>query len=635
MDDERAPFAIRITSARRIAFFAVVDAFLVGASILLATALRFDGLPPRDQLEVLPLIGVLAVAGAIATLAALGVYRLSWVHIGLRDIARVAVAVVVSTALVSIAALVTHETTALPPFPRSIVLIQAPITFCALAGFRLSKRAYRLARGRRTASASGVPTLLVGAGDAGAQVLKSIQLTGAPYDVRGFVDDDELARGTLIHGVRVLAPVSRLEDVARRERAEAVIICVANAPSHFLQDVVHRARSAGIRTIRIVPSLHEIIGGTVSIESTRQVSLEDLLGRETVAIDQKQVRDLLAGRRVLVTGGAGTIGAELCRQVARFAPAALTILDIDESRLHDLAVDLRNAYPRLHVDEALVDVRDKIALEKAFERARPEIVYHAAAYKHVPMMEKYPLSALAVNVAGTVNVAEAAEAAGARRLILISTDKAVEPSSVMGASKRIAELEFFASQRAGGMIRSAVRFGNVIGSRGSVIPTFRRQLEAGGPLTVTHPDIERFFMMTSEAVSLVLQASVFGEGGDVFVLDMGKPIRILDVARDFLRLSGRDEDVEITFIGLRPGEKLYEVLRYDHEAPVPTPHPRILRVLASKAGAESYLPEVESLLASRDEAEARRFLQVLFPSLLVDWSRQSPPPQTSVTSSAS
>ena len=619
MPDSKRMAGIRITPARRLAFFITVDVALVLASLFLALWLRFEfQAPPAAFLRTALVMAALAAAATVVTLYETGIYRIAWSHVGLRDIGRVALGVVVTTLVMGAVAQMTHVVPDLRAFPRSVVLLQAPITFCALAGFRLAKRASLRIRGQRRVDA-GQPTLLVGAGDAGAQVLRSILATNAPYHVVGFLDDDPLARRTLIEGVEVLGPLSDLEKQVELHKVEVVILCVANATSKLVQDVVHRAQDAGVGAIRIVPPVSQLVGGEVSIATTRKVELQDLLGREAIRIDNDEVSHLLARKRVVVTGGAGTIGSELCRQIARFSPKFLTIVDVDESRLHDLAVDLAQAHPGLDVHQALVDVRDAREVGDLFARERPEVVFHAAAYKHVPMMELYPLAALEANVIGTANVIAAAESAGCERFVLISTDKAVDPSSIMGASKRLAELVAFTTPPRAGkpMIRSAVRFGNVIGSRGSVIPIFERQLKNGGPLTVTHPDMERFFMMTSEAVSLVLQSAALGQGNDMFVLDMGKPVRILDVAREFIRLHGlrEGEDIRIVFTGLRPGEKLREVLNYESEPLAPTKHPRVMRAAVRPEAPADLLSRVEALVRAREPEKGRAFFDEQFPSL--------------------
>lgn len=609
---------MRVTRARRLAFFIGVDAFVVLTSLALAIFLRFGDVPAESQITALPLVAALALASTLISMQLLGVYRAAWSFVGLRDVARIGVAVALATLVSGGLFQVGWGLDIVGTFPRSAILIHAPIAFCALAAFRLSRRAYLVMTHSRLAT-RGSPTLLVGAGQAGEQVLKSIQETGAPYDVRGFLDDDALAQGTVIHGVRVVGRVADLDRIVQEEGIETIIISVASATATFVQDVVRRSKAAKVPIVRIVPSLSELVDGNVSISTTREVKLEDLLGRDAVKINNEDVRELLSGRRVLVTGGAGTIGGELCRQVARFGPSRLVVLDLDETRLHDIGLDLRHAHPDLVVREALVDVRHAAAVRDIFAEERPEIVFHAAAYKHVPMMELYPVAALETNVLGTANVIDAAEGAGTQRLILISTDKAVEPSSLMGASKRLAELALFGrAHEPVRMVRSAVRFGNVIGSRGSLIPTFERQLAHGGPLTVTHPDMQRYFMMTSEAVSLVLQAATMGQGRDIFVLDMGKPVRILDVAREFVRLHGLEpeRDMRIVFTGLRPGEKMFEILTYPDEHARPTHHSRLLRVSAGEAEPPAKLLDtVRGLVSDRNAHAARAYMRHLFPTI--------------------
>lgn len=615
------PF-LRVTPARRLAFFVVIDALLVVASFAVAALLRFDGAPPADLGRRLLPFGALGVISTVAALFALGTYRVSWSFVGLRDVGRISIAIGAATILVGIVAQVLHDIGSSSAIPRGIVLIQAPISFCAIAGFRVLKRGLQaLVLTNGPAPAARERTLLVGAGASGAQVLKSIRETNAAYQVLGFVDDDRLAQGTRIHGVPVLGPTTSLARHIEALRIECVILCVTSANSTLVRSVVEMCREAGVNKVRIVPPLSQIVDGNVSIQATRAVSLEDFLGREPIHIDHGELREIFRGRRVLVTGAAGTIGSELTRQLARLGPYSLVAVDVDETRLHDLAVDLRQEHPEIRLKEALVDVRNAQDVGALLSSERPHVVFHAAAYKHVPMMELYPLAALETNVLGTLILAEAAEAHGCERFVLISTDKAVEPSSVMGASKRLAELAVLAGggRSRGAMLRSAVRFGNVIGSRGSVIPIFERQLERGGPLTVTHPDMKRFFMMTSEAVSLVLQSSALGKGGDLFVLDMGKPVRILDVAHEFIRLHGLEpeKDISITITGLRVGEKLEESLTYSHERLAGTRHPRILQVEGS--GVEAYpggiFERTEALVRSRDEDGARRLLRDLFETL--------------------
>jgi FlaA1/EpsC-like NDP-sugar epimerase len=612
----------RVTPGRRLAFFIAVDLVLAFAACVASGYLRFDFAPPPGARRAFLLEGGIVSVSVVALGALTGAYRSSWSFFGLRDTARIAIAVLGATLLAMLTVLAMRGAGVAHTPSLAVSLIQAPITFCSISGFRLSKRAVRLvARGVSTPGQPVRRALVIGAGPEGGAVIKSIlegrEQSHEPLRVVGILDDDLLAHGTSIHGIRVLGPLRELEAHLVATRAEVVIISIPNADRSLVQQVMQATRKVGVSRVRIVPSVSELVDRKFSPASTRAVTLEDLLGRDPVRIDLDGVRLALAGRVVMVTGGAGSIGSELCRQIAHFGVAKLVVLDVDETRLHDIALEIAHAASDVEVVQALVDVRDRASLDALFEAHDVDLVYHAAAYKHVPMMERWPLSALDVNVLGTANVAHAAQEHGAERFVLISTDKAVEPSSIMGASKRLAELVLFGIPRRG-MRVSAVRFGNVLGSRGSVLPTFEAQLRRGGPLTVTHPDVERYFMMTSEAVQLVLQASVMGSDREVFVLDMGRPVRILDVAREFLRLNGVEPDVDvgIVFTGLRPGEKLSESLHYDDEPLEPTSHPRVsktgVRVAPRDAG---ILEAARDLVERRDQASARAYFHLLFPTL--------------------
>ncbi|HLE97437.1 MAG TPA: nucleoside-diphosphate sugar epimerase/dehydratase, partial [Candidatus Thermoplasmatota archaeon] len=617
---EDASAATRARRAARLAFFVVGDAMLVVAGVWAGLALRYDGAVPAEDLASLRVALLLAVPATLLFLRVFGAYSVSWSFVGLGEIARIALAVLVASFVLGSGVQFLQATREDFSFPRSVAIIQAPLTFLAIASFRLSKRAYMAFRRPRGNGASD-RALLVGGGDTGAQVLRSIHAGAGTLAVVGFLDDDPLARGTTIHGVKVIGPVGELEMHVRRLGVGTVVLCVPAASGPFIRDVVQRCRAAGVKNIRIVPPLREVVDGRASWKMTREVRLEDLLGRDTVEVIHEDLDRVVRGRRVVVTGGAGTIGSELCRQILRLGPAKLFPLDVDETRLHDLGEELRAIRADVPVEEALVDVRDRGEVERFFRTSRPGIVFHAAAYKHVPMMERWPVAALHTNVIGTSNVLEGAAASGVKEFVLVSTDKAVEPSSVMGATKRLAEVVTFGREPPPGMACAAVRFGNVIGSRGSVIPTFERQLRRGGPITVTHPDIERYFMMTSEAVLLVLHAAAMAKGRDVFVLDMGKPVRILDVAREFVRLNGMepDKDIPIVFTGLRPGEKLTEILHYPEEQLGPTRHPRIARAEAPPLGdATALLAEVAPIVEVGDTAAAQRMLRKRFSTLVFD-----------------
>lgn len=611
---------LRVTPMRRRVFFMGMDTLLIAIAVFFAFTLRFDGRLPLDYPYQLAFITGVAAVATVGTLVHFHVYRISWRHVGLRDIALIAIAVAFSTILLAIVAQMLYMRVPSQAFPRSIPFIYAPLAFLALSAFRLSKRVYVGLQPGRSASPPHErnTTLLVGAGDAGMQVLRSIQETPARHQhhVVGFVDDDPLAHGTIIEGKLVFGPTTRIRHYIEANDVDNVVICVANATSGFIRRVVDDCKQAGVDRIRIIPPVSQLVDGKVSFQATRKLSLEDLLGRKKINIRNQDLNQLIHDKRVLVTGGAGTIGAEIARQVAHHHPQHLVVLDVDETRLHDTVLDLQQTVKDLKITGALVDVRDREAVDRLIQKHRPGLVLHAAAYKHVPLMQQYPLAALETNVLGTRNVLRAANKNGCRRFVLISTDKAVEPVNVMGASKRLAEMVVLDPDTGGAMLRSAVRFGNVIGSRGSVIPIFERQIERGGPITVTHPEITRYFMITSEAVSLVLQSAAIGEGGDLFVLDMGRPVKILDVAKEFCRLKGFEPDVDIpiVFTGLRPGERLWESLHYEGEGVTPTNHSRVMRATGTSRLPDGprLLTELEQIIEKRDTPAALALLKRRF-----------------------
>lgn len=453
--------------------------------------------------------------------------------------------------------------------PLGVIALEGTFSLMMLLGVRVLVRMHDEHRARRSIKRSRTTAraLLVGAGRAGRMAARELRARpDAGYEPVGFLDDDPLRVGKVVEGVPVLGPTSRAAVLARVVEADVVILTMPSVGRAQTRAVATRCRAAGL-PIRTVPGLYELLGGKVEITSVRPLKIEDLLGRDVVGFDELSARRVgreYAGRRILVTGAGGSIGSELCRQLAELQPAALVLVDNHENHLFEIEQEL---LPKLgkRVIPCLVDVREAAEVEETFAKHRPEIVFHAAAFKHVPMMESHPTKAVLNNVRGTRMVAQAARDFGAERFLLISTDKAVNPTSVMGATKRAAEILVLGMS--GGSTRySAVRFGNVLGSNGSVVHTFGRQIAEGGPITLTHPDITRYFMTIPEATRLVLQAAAIGKGGDLFVLDMGEPVKIMDLARQMIRLSGfEEEEIGIKVVGLRPGEKLYEELMADHE----------------------------------------------------------------------
>jgi FlaA1/EpsC-like NDP-sugar epimerase len=441
------------------------------------------------------------------------------------------------------------------------------------------------------------PVLVLGAGTAAASLLRDFA-NSDQWRAVGLLDDDAGKRGSEIQGVKILGALAQVGETAARLDVTQAIIAMPSATHGERKRAVDLCTAAGLR-VMTVPSYADLVSGKVSVSELRNVELDDLLGRDPVALDDAGLRGLIEGRCVLVTGAGGSIGAELCRQIARYAPARLVLFDLSEYALYAVEQEFRDSLPGVPVAALIGDAKSAPRVREVFERFRPQVVFHAAAYKHVPLMEvENAFQAVANNVLSTVVVARAAQAARTGKFVLVSTDKAVNPTNVMGASKRLAEIACQRLQQSGGTQFVIVRFGNVLGSTGSVIPRFREQIARGGPLTVTHPEIQRYFMSITEAAQLVLQAALMGQGGEIYVLDMGEPVKIADLARELIRLSGFSEnDIRIVYTGLRPGEKLYEELLADAEHSLPTPHPKLRVARVRSPQGEAPLEEVLAWLA--------------------------------------
>jgi FlaA1/EpsC-like NDP-sugar epimerase len=472
----------------------------------------------------------------------------------------------------------------LPPvtIPRSIPIIFLLLALVATAAPRLLARFDTIRQRKRARMSRVSPVLIVGAGDAGRLTAREFQQNPQlGMEVVGFLDDDLAKQALQIHGIPVLGTRYDLPLVVKRLQIEQVIIAMPVAPGKVIRELVATCEQVGVQT-KILPGIYDLLGGKVGVTALRNVQIEDLLRRTPVQTDTAAVSTLLRGKRVLVSGGGGSIGSELCRQVLRCAPAELIVLGHGENSVFEIQNELQRLVakqgveaPRIH--GVIADIRFAERIEMLFEEYRPEVVFHAAAHKHVPLMEANPAEGITNNVLGTRNLLRAARQVEVEHFVMISTDKAVNPTSVMGACKRVAELLVHEAARATGKPYVAVRFGNVLGSRGSVVLTFRQQIAAGGPVTVTDPEMRRYFMTIPEAVQLVLQAAVLGRGGEVFVLDMGEPVKIADLARDMVELSGLEveRDIDIVFTGLRPGEKLFEELFVEGEVYHRTRHEKI------------------------------------------------------------
>jgi len=501
-----------------------------------------------------------------------GLYRGIWRYASLQDLKRILNAVGIA-ALVTPVALFMVQLSG--PVPRTVLLLDPVLLLLLMSGSRLGYRVWREHEVYGALRYQGKPVLVLGAGDAALTLLRELERSPA-WRVVGFLDDNEKKIGLLLNGVKVYGRITDLPQISEKIGVQHAIVAMPGATHEERRRAVQACSDAKVKALT-VPSYDDLVSGRITVSSLREIELDDLLGRDPVVLDDAGLHDLLTGRVVMVSGAGGSIGSELCRQIGRFQPRLLILFELSEFALYSISEDLSERYPALAKVSAIGDVKDEARAAQVMEKYRPSIVFHAAAYKHVPLMEEENAwLALQNNVLGTYTLAAAAAAHAVERFVLISTDKAVNPVNVMGASKRLAEQVCQALQQRTSMRLMAVRFGNVLGSTGSVIPKFRDQLARGGPITVTHPDIIRYFMSIPEAAQLVLQAALMGGGGEVFLLDMGKPVRIADLAHDMIRLSGLSEnDVKIIFTGLRPGEKLFEELMGGDEQSLRTAHPKV------------------------------------------------------------
>ncbi|PAS98625.1 MAG: polysaccharide biosynthesis protein [Candidatus Dactylopiibacterium carminicum] len=531
-----------------------------------------------------------------------GLYRGLWIFASLPDLKRVLKAVA-GALIVLVAFSLIYQPQ--PVVPRSLLVLYPMLLLLAMAGGRVAYRMWKEHRMFGALAAQGKPVIVVGAGRAAAMLLRDIEKSPG-WRVVALLDDNVGKRGRDLSGVRVHGAIGALPDLARELKTRHVILAIPSARAELRRRLADLCGEAGLQLLT-VPVLEDILSGKLSVNSIRRVEIEDLLGRETVSIETGNVISLLSGKIVLVTGAGGSIGAELCRQIAHFAPARVLLYELNEYALYSIEQWFAHHHPEIEVRPLAGDVKDAVRLQEVFSVWRPQVVFHAAAYKHVPLMEvDNAWQAVRNNVLGTLNVARHAQAYGAERFVLISTDKAVNPTNVMGATKRLAEMlcqALYAVQ--GTTVFATVRFGNVLGSAGSVIPKFQEQIARGGPVTVTHPEITRYFMSIPEASLLVLQAGSMSRGGEVFVLDMGDPVKIVDLARNMIRLSGYSEgQIRIEFSGLRPGEKLYEELLVDAEQTLATHHPK-LRVARARPVVADLVMEVESWLRSPSQSDAQ------------------------------
>jgi FlaA1/EpsC-like NDP-sugar epimerase len=591
----------------------VVDGGLVALAWYLAFQLRFDrGVPPRYEDFLTAQVFLVIVGLKLGTFVFFGLYDHWWRYLSIRDIWRSNLAVVTASVIAVLAIFFWDPADGLR-LPRGIIAIDALILLGLVAGIRLLARTLIERPGRRRLVARGKEVLIVGAGDAGQLVIREMLRTPAlGYTPIGLVDDDPRKKNMRLHGIRVFGTSADLPHLLGDNRPDEVIIAIPSAAGATRQRIVDVCRNAGV-PVKTLPGVHELITGDVNLfRQLREVQVEDILGREAVELDIASIASYLTGETVLVTGAGGSIGSELCRQIAALGAERIVLVDHAENSLFEIERELVHDRRFTAVVAALADVKNKAKMRRLFERHAPSVVFHAAAYKHVPLMEANPLESVRNNITSTKVISEVAAEYGAKRFVLVSTDKAVNPKNVLGRTKALCEwiVEAAAAREVNGNGTRyiSVRFGNVLGSSGSVIPLFRRQIARGGPVTVTHPEMERYFMTIPEAVQLIIQAGAIGESGDVFVLDMGTPVRIVDLAHNMIRLSGKEpeRDIAIEFIGARAGEKLHEELWSKGEEVVPTSHAKILRAACrpvDPAWLDEELSELERLVDAGETVE--------------------------------
>lgn len=608
-------------------------AIIVGA-LVLAFLFRFDmRIPESFRVVLYTLLPILLII-KLVVFWKMGLFRGWWRYVSMADLITIFKAnVFASLGFVLYAVFVLR----LENIPRTVLALDFVFCFLLMGGVRFVTRAFRenyfpMPLGKRQEKTR---VLVVGAGDAGQTIAREIrQNPRLNLEVVGFVDDDDRKQGERFQGVKVLGKQGAIHGICVDQGVNEVIIAIPSATGEEIRQIVEHCLAAEVK-FKTLPGVGDLIDGRVSVQHIRDVSLEDLLGRDPVRLDLERIRGYLAGKRVLVTGAGGSIGSEICRQIVRFGPEKIILFENAETPLFHIEQELLQVAPEVRLVPIIGDIRYRARVEAIFDEFMPNVVFHAAAYKHVPMMEHNPAEAVNNNIRGTRILADASEAFGVERFVMISTDKAVNPTNIMGASKRAAELYVQTLARRSRTTFVTVRFGNVLGSNGSVVPIFKEQIRKGGPVTVTHKEVTRFFMTIPEATQLVLQASSMGRGGEIFLLNMGEPVKIINLAEELIRLSGLRpyEDIDIVFTGLRPGEKMYEELLLAEEGIIPTAHEMIMVAKAAECDEAELVERLDDLfLAARviDLQKIRKLLQVVVP----EFSQPKEKPLPSKTASA-
>jgi FlaA1/EpsC-like NDP-sugar epimerase len=555
----------------------VIDAVLIGAALYAALYLRFDGLIPAHYLLAYRQLVLYFTAAQMLLFYFFGFYNRLWQYASTGELILIAGSITAGAAM-NLLVLVVSAREGAFLLPRSVLVLHWMIMILVIGFSRFSWRFLKGYLFRRRKPGDLKHILIVGAGDAGATLVRELKQRRFQDNLVpvGFVDDNPAKQRMGMFGLPVLGKREDIPRLVQRYAVDEIVIAIPSADRGVIAEIVDICQTT-VASLKILPGIYELVNGRVTVSQIREVKVEDILGREPVEVDLEAIAGYLTDKTVLVTGAGGSIGSELCRQVAGFRPQRLLLLGRGENSIYDIYQELGMVHGELEIIPAIIDVREAVPLAKIFQQYRPEVVFHAAAHKHVPLMEQYPAEALKNNILGTFNAARAAHDCGAEAFILVSTDKAVHPSSVMGASKRIAEMVVQQLARSSRTCFAAVRFGNVLDSRGSVVPLFKKQIAAGGPVTVTHPEMVRYFMTIPEAVQLVIQAGALARGGEIFVLDMGEPVKILSLARQMIRLAGYQPggEIPIVFTGIRPGEKLSEELLTGEEEMETTLHQSI------------------------------------------------------------
>ncbi|MCX7924097.1 MAG: polysaccharide biosynthesis protein [Clostridia bacterium] len=597
----------------------LLDIVLINISVITAYLLRFDGnyknIPYEFKSNIIYL-ALIASGIKIVCFLFFRLYNSLWRYAGPHELISIVAATFTGNAF-----MLSYIFISQTKVPRSIFIITFLIDILLIGGTRFAYRVLRkiVRSGLVLRSKNSKKIMVIGGGDAGAIIIKELKLHPELRSVPvAIVDDDTTKLGKKINGVPIVGRRYDILSIVEQKKIDEIIIAVPSASNKEINDIYSECSKTHCK-VKILPSVTQLIDESVVMQKIRDVDIEDLLGREPIKLDVEEMASYIAGRVVLVTGGGGSIGSELCRQIASFNPKQLIILDNYENNVYDIQNELLFKYSALNLITVIANIRDKQRLENIFKKYKPDVVFHAAAHKHVPLMEANPTEAVKNNVFGTLNVAECADKFGAKRFVLISTDKAVNPTNVMGATKRIAEMVIQAINKHSKTEFVAVRFGNVLGSNGSVIPLFKKQIEQGGPVTITHPEITRFFMTIPEAVQLVIQAGAMAKGGEIFVLDMGSPVKIYDLARNLIRLSGLEpeEDIEIKFTGLRPGEKLYEELLLAEEGLEATKNDKIFvaqPVFTDLALLKREINCLKEIIANNLADEVKDYIQVIVPN---------------------